>query len=167
MKLNFKIAGEDFEVTVQADGKDWRLQIGGQEVQLQAEKDQAGVWTVETHQGRRRLWLAARGNERFIFCDGKSHTIILPDPEHDDEEALIVGGPHIVADMPGKVVQVVVTVGQVVGAGDTLIILESMKMETEVTATCDGEVATIQVSAGQLVAQGDPLVDLTPAEADG
>ncbi len=165
MKLNFKIDGEDALVSVRADGTDWRLEIGGQEVQLQAERDQTGVWTVETHQGRRRLWLARRGNERYIFCEGISHTIVLPDLEHDDDEATITGGPNLMADMPGKVVKVVVELGQEVSAGQTMLILESMKMETEITATCDGVVAAIHVTGGQLIAQGDRLLDLTPSEA--
>ena len=41
---------------------------------------------MDTHQGRRRLWVAARGDERLVFCDGQVHVLDLPDPDHADEE---------------------------------------------------------------------------------
>jgi len=58
----------------------------------------------------------------------------------------------------------VVDEGQAVRAGETVLIMESMKMETELTAAVDGTVATIHVTAGQVVGQGDALVDINPAE---
>ncbi len=164
MHLNFRADDEDVVVAVQPDGKDWLLNIDGQDVPLQASPDRSGAWLVETHQGRRRLWVAVRGDERLVFCDGRVHTLRLPDPEHADEDEQLGGGPRLVADMPGKVVQVVAAVGQTVTVGQTLLIMESMKMETELSAAVAGTVATIHVTDGQVVDQGDALVDVTPAE---
>lgn len=164
MHLNFRADDEDVLVEVRPDGQDWQLTIDGQDVPLQAVRDRDGAWLVETHQGRRRLWVATRGDERLIFCDGRVHTLRLPDPEHADEEDQQGGGPRLVADMPGKVVQVVVEVGQTVEAGQTMLIMESMKMETELAAAVAGTVATVHVTDGQVVGQGDALVDVTPAE---
>jgi acetyl/propionyl-CoA carboxylase alpha subunit len=161
--LNFRIDDEDVTVAVDPDGSDWRLEIGGRSVPLQATVDRDGSWLVETHQGRRRLWVAERGDERLVFCDGRVHILRLPDPSHDDEEAARIGGPHLTAHMPGKVVQVAVTVGQAVVAGQTVVIMESMKMETELTAAIDGTVAAVHVGSGDIVAQGAALVDITPA----
>ena len=106
MHLNFRVDDEDVVVVVQPDGKDWQLKIDGQEVPLQAVGDRNGAWLVETHQGRRRLWVAVRGDERLVFCDGRVHTLRLPDPEYADQEDQVGGGPCLVADMPGNVVQV-------------------------------------------------------------
>ncbi len=160
MHLNFRADDEDVSVEVQPDGQDWQLKIDGQEVPLQALPDRDGAWLVETHQGRRRLWVAVRGDERLIFCDGKVHTLRLPDPEHADEDDQLGGGPNLVADMPGKVVQVMVEVGQAVTAGQVMLIMESMKMETELSAAVDGTVATVHVTGGQVVGQGDALLDI-------
>ncbi|MFC2742925.1 MAG: biotin/lipoyl-containing protein, partial [Selenomonas artemidis] len=60
--------------------------------------------------------------------------------------------------MPGKIIDVKVSVGQAVKAGDTLLILEAMKMQNEIPAVSDGTVSAISVSAGQSVKAGDPLV---------
>ncbi len=165
MHLNFRADDEDVAIEVQPDGCDWRLKIDGQEVPLEAVPDRNGAWLVETHQGRRRLWVAVRGDERLIFCDGKVHTLLLPDPEHADEAEQTQGGPNMVADMPGKVVQVQVAVGQAVAAGEVMLILESMKMETELVAAVAGTVETIHVQDGQIVSQGDALVDLSESPA--
>ena len=68
------------------------------------------------------------------------------------------GGQVLKAPMPGKVVLVEVEVGQVVAAGDGLIVLEAMKMENEFRAAAPGTVVEIRVEAGQAVNPGDVLV---------
>ena len=64
------------------------------------------------------------------------------------------------AAMPGKIIEVKVSVGQAVKAGDTLLILEAMKMQNEIAAPSDGTVKSISVSAGQSVKVRDQLVVL-------
>ena len=162
MQLNFLNDETKYAVDVIRDGEDWRLTVDGTEVPLQAVSDGCGAWLVETHQGRRRIWWAMRGDERLLFCDGKVHTLRLHDPEHGDDEEEAQGGPNLSADMPGKVVQVTVDQGQKVLAGQTVLIIESMKMETELTASLTGTVSKIHVAAGQVVGQGDPLIDIEP-----
>ncbi len=164
MHLNFRADDEDVTVEVTRDGQDWRLQLGDRTIPLQAVLDGDGSWLVETHQGRRRLWVAVRGDERLVFCDGKVHALRLPDPEHADDEEQSGGGPNLTADMPGKVVQVTVAVGETVMVGQTVLIMESMKMETELSASVAGVIAAVHVSDGQVVAQGESLVDITPSE---
>lgn len=69
-------------------------------------------------------------------------------------------GIPINSPMPGKIVSVKATVGEQVKAGDTLCVLEAMKMENEVVAPEDGIVSEVLVSAGQSVESGDVLVRL-------
>lgn len=70
------------------------------------------------------------------------------------------GGNAINAPMPGTILDVKVAKGQSVKAGDTLVILEAMKMENEIQAPADGKVASVLVSKGSTVASGDALVVL-------
>jgi acetyl-CoA/propionyl-CoA carboxylase biotin carboxyl carrier protein len=60
--------------------------------------------------------------------------------------------------MQGTILQVVVEEGQEVAAGDTLCILEAMKMENHIVATRDGTVAEVAVSKGDVVETGQALV---------
>ncbi len=71
-----------------------------------------------------------------------------------------VGNISVKAPMPGTVVNVVVTPGQAVKAGEDLVFIEAMKMETPVKSPQDATVATIEVSKGEAVDSGKVLVTL-------
>jgi acetyl-CoA carboxylase biotin carboxyl carrier protein len=68
--------------------------------------------------------------------------------------------PDIEAHITGTVWKIEVAVGDDVSAGDTVVILESMKMEMPVEAEDDGKVAEIKCAEGQSVSEGDVLVVL-------
>ena len=70
------------------------------------------------------------------------------------------GAVKVTASVPGKVVKVAASVGQAVKAGDSVIILESMKMEIPVVAPQDGTIASIDVAEGASVENGDTLATM-------
>jgi biotin carboxyl carrier protein len=71
----------------------------------------------------------------------------------------------IVAEIVGNVLSVVVEEGTPVLAGDTIVILESMKMEIPVLTEYDGVVRDLAVHAGDVVQEGDVLAVVEPAKA--
>ena len=68
------------------------------------------------------------------------------------------GGATVTSPLPGSVFSLKVAVGDQVNEGDVVLIMESMKMETEVHATASGTINSIQVQEGQNVKTGDPLL---------
>jgi acetyl-CoA carboxylase biotin carboxyl carrier protein len=68
--------------------------------------------------------------------------------------------PNIEAHITGTVWKIEVEVGQEIAEGDTVVILESMKMEMPVEAEDDGTVKEIKCQEGQSVSEGDTLVVL-------
>lgn len=66
----------------------------------------------------------------------------------------------LVTQMPGKVVKINIAVGDKVKTGDTLLILEAMKMENEIKAGMDGEVKTVNVSDGQVLESGHLMIEI-------
>ncbi len=62
--------------------------------------------------------------------------------------------------MPGTVVQLRVQPGTAVSAGETLVVLESMKMEISIAAPRDGSIAAVHVAAGDQVERGATLIEL-------
>ncbi len=88
------------------------------------------------------------------------HPSPSPAPNPAPEAETAAGGISVEAGAAGKVVDIVVSPGADVSKGETLIILEVMKMETPVVAPADGTVASIEVAKGQAVAAGELLATL-------
>lgn len=70
------------------------------------------------------------------------------------------GGTTVEAPMPGKVLSVKAAVGQAVKFGEPLVIMEAMKMETEIVAPADGTVSQVLVNTGDSVDTGAAMVIL-------
>ena len=70
------------------------------------------------------------------------------------------GSVEVKASVPGKVFKVEAAVGAAVKAGDTIVVLEAMKMEIPVVAPQDGTVASINVAVGDAIENGDVLATM-------
>ena len=69
------------------------------------------------------------------------------------------------SQLPGSVTKLIAEVGQAVKKGDTVLMIEAMKMENEIKAECDGTIAKFHVAAGQSVMADDKLFDIAAAGA--
>ena len=79
---------------------------------------------------------------------------------HEVAGARTGGKRTVCASMPGVVVEVLCDAGQQVEDGQTLLVLEAMKMQNPIGAEGAGTVTKIHVTAGEALASGAPLVDL-------
>jgi oxaloacetate decarboxylase alpha subunit len=117
----------------------------------------------------------ARGPETYsVRVNGKSYTVeVAPEgavtsvqptaatPVAAPTPAPAAGGEEVEAVLAGNVFKVNVKTGDVVAEGDTLIVVEAMKMETAVAAPKSGTVSAVHVSEGDVIAVGDPLVAIS------
>ena len=85
---------------------------------------------------------------------------VAPAPVEAAPAATTTGGTTITSPMPGTILDVKVNVGDKVTFGQTLAILEAMKMENDIPATGDGEVAEIRVKKGDAVETDAVLIVL-------
>ncbi len=83
-----------------------------------------------------------------------------PAPKAEAPKAAPAAGVQVKSPLPGSIIKVLVSEGQAVKKGDTLLTLESMKMENPVLAEQDGTVKQIAVTPGQNVMQDDLLIVL-------
>ena len=73
----------------------------------------------------------------------------------------VPGGEPVTAPLAGNVIAIPVVVGQKVSTGDTIIVLEAMKMETNISAPHDGHIADIKTRQGEAVSVGDILLTIS------
>lgn len=116
------------------------------------------------HEGRRyRCHIARHRDQLWVAIDGHTASFQLVDPEAD--ESAEAGSPVVRAPMPGKVIDVLVGVGDAVEAGQAVLRVEAMKMEVELHAQLAGTVSAVNCEAGQLVDPEDALVELDVPDA--
>ena len=117
----------------------------------------ACVLGYETANGHRRRFRIVRDGPTIYVHGDRGAVTLRERPRFPVREAAAIEG-GCVAPMPGKVVKVLVSAEQSVCAGDTLVILEAMKMEHSVTAPTDGIVTELAVAEGDQVDTDQLLV---------
>lgn len=161
MSHAFLLGETEHELWLARAGSGYRLHSGGQSlpVQLLPRGDHAHELIV--HDDSRRVFIARRGDEVFVHVDGEAHALRyvhnlarFAGDSRDEGEAVAR------APMPGSVIAVAVEIGQRVERGQTLVVIESMKMETTISAACDGSVQALHVELGQTFDRDAVLVTL-------
>ena len=108
-----------------------------------------------------------------VEVEGKSYTVTVSvggdvsgiasvgaQTDSTSAEVPVSGGDPVAAPLAGNVVKVLVKPGQRVSEGESIVILEAMKMETSVSAPADGAIVEVKVQAGDSCSVGDILVTL-------
>jgi biotin carboxyl carrier protein len=95
---------------------------------------------------------------RYVAINGETYTLTVSDPYTQRQSA--AGAGDLTAQMPGQVIAVSVSEGEAVQAGQTLIVLEAMKMEIRVATPADGVVSKLLVKVGDVVERGQLLVEM-------
>ncbi len=99
------------------------------------------------------------GGADHVWLAGEVY-VLNPEAAGGSPDHVLLAPPQVTAPMPGKVLQVLVEIGQRVAAGDGLLILEAMKMEHRITAAANALVRSVHALAGQMVDGGAVLVEL-------
>jgi biotin carboxyl carrier protein len=165
----FELEGELHNVHPIYDLEETRLSID--EVPVRAELTPAlepGAFLLEIDGRVETVFVATEGDVHFIQLDGVVHRVVAPNAlERARRAANPSGGAEtLAAPMPGTVIQVAVEAGEIVNAGALLVTIESMKLQTAITATEAARVAEVCVAPGDTFDQGDALVRLEPVEIE-
>lgn len=131
------------------------LDVEAAGARAKSSKAAADVYTVSV-EGRTFLVEVAEGDQ--ISAMSEVASIDLPSGSRPAGQR--VNGVTVPAALAGNILKLVADDGDHVDAGDVVIVLEAMKMETEVTAPCAGIVCRLHVAEGDSVTVGQPLFDL-------
>lgn len=142
----------------------YRLTVDGEVVEVEASFPQAGVLRM-VHGGRSHsVDVRPVQDGQEVVLGGVRYDVDVID-ERDKAMRLLHGvaggagaGEVISTSMPGKVVALLVSEGDVIEAGQGVIVIEAMKMENELRAAHDGVIERIPVTVGEAVEAGAELV---------
>ncbi|MES2490763.1 MAG: biotin/lipoyl-containing protein [Pseudomonadota bacterium] len=109
--------------------------------------------------------IATKGDDVFIHFDGEAYQLRY---EHPLKRLAAAGGgaaeDRVMAPMPGSIVSVTVKAGDAVTKGQVLLVMESMKMETTITAPRDGVIEAVSYDKGQTFDRDVLLLSLVALE---
>jgi 3-methylcrotonyl-CoA carboxylase alpha subunit len=160
-ELKFQVGDAIHTVTVTEDGEGYRIDVGTSRFFVQARPGSAGRLDLDVDGRRVRAYAVKASGKWLVALDGETWTLATPDPRQPARRATdTADGGNLDAAMPGRVLDVLVVEGDTVAKGDTLVLLEAMKMELRVTAPTDGTIARIHVTPGQVVGRGQRLVEV-------
>lgn len=137
----FKINGNDYEVTVNTvEGGVADVTVNGTPYKVEMENAPAAASAVQT---------APAVPVKQTVAPVQA----VPAPAAG-------AGKSLTSPLPGVIVSVNVNVGDVVKAGQTVAVLEAMKMENDIQAECDGTVTAVKVAKGDSVLEGAVIVTI-------
>jgi biotin carboxyl carrier protein len=160
MRYRFDAGGRTYEVVLERYGDRYQATVDGQPFELEILDVQPGALSLRFEDRPVVLYWAADGDQKWIASRGCSYRLEKPSPRRGRLARQAAGEDSLRAPMPAQVRLVQVASGEEVEPGQTLLVLEAMKMEIRLQAPRRGRVARLLVQAGQAVERDQVLVEL-------
>jgi biotin carboxyl carrier protein len=160
--MKYLLNGQTYDLRLEHEGDNGYIAfINGERYSVTIQQGLDGAIVVETDAGRASAYVAMDGEQRYVQLDGVTYRLTADDGKSASKRRRSGGGGgDLTAQMPGQVVDVLVAVGDVVQASQTLLVLEAMKMEIRVNAPHAGVITQVAVARGDVVERGQPLIEL-------
>ena len=163
-KYQYTVKGVDYEVEIQdIEGNIANVTVNGIPFEVEMKQPvKAGKQKVKLSEERRADGSEERraeGSEERRVKSEESNSSSASAASTSSAPTAGAGKP-VVAPLPGTINEIKVKVGDKVNAGDTVVILEAMKMQNNIEAETSGTITSINVNKGDAVMEGDTLVTI-------
>ncbi|MBE7636821.1 ATP-grasp domain-containing protein [Sneathiella sp. P13V-1] len=164
---DYTFAGNEGDIDVMVSSEDGKyiIDVAGSEILSSATLLEDGSLRADLDGHIVQASVVRDDNRYIVIFDGKQVEInrVVNDFDGTGDDG---GAGAITSPMPGKIIQMAVAAGDTVAKGDTLAVMEAMKMEHSLTAAADGTVAEVYYEVGDQVDEGELLIRLE-AEEEG
>jgi len=164
MKLRETSSGRQFDVEIDRGAPLIEAHLDGAPVKLDTRALADGAILIDCA-GQRMRAFAARLGDSIVVSIGPHAFTFAAQQEARGGARHTLATPLMTAPMPGKVLKIMVTEGDEVEAGQPLITMEAMKMETTLTAEGPARIKRVPVGEGQMVDAGAVLMELSPLDS--
>jgi acetyl-CoA/propionyl-CoA carboxylase biotin carboxyl carrier protein len=160
VKISAKAGERVFSVDVERQDGKYIVDVDGARHEVDAQKLEGDFYTIILENRSFEVSVEHRGDAYHVRHGAAEQSVTFSDPSRRarDGQAVADGPEEVVSAMPGRVVRILVSEGDVVEPGQGVIVIEAMKMENEITASKGGRVTTIDVADGQSVENGARLL---------
>jgi biotin carboxyl carrier protein len=162
MAITLRLDGREHALEIVARHPELIVRLDGRQHVLGAPCAEAGAIRSLVVDGRTVAFHAASDGPRVhLRHGGRSFRVDIADPR-DQARSRGADSGEIVAEMPGTLLQLLKAAGDEVAAGETVLTIESMKLQMNLTAPRAGRIARVLVAADQTFDKGATLVVLEP-----
>lgn len=158
MKTNFEHNSKTYSIDIVPSGKSHRVSIDDKTVDVELLHAENGKLSLLIDGERVIAYVSSDGAKRWVTINGRTFALTRQSRARKSGS----GGQHsageLTAPMPGLVRSVNVAEGESVAKGQTLLVLEAMKMEIRIHAPVDGVVKSLAVKVGETVEREQELI---------
>jgi biotin carboxyl carrier protein len=164
-RLAVKIDGRERIVEIDDDAS---VRVDGQPVDVRVTEAEAGVWMLRRQSEQTVAQIDGQGGKLVVEIRRPGHDAVVVAAEVSDARRAAVappgrpavGGAPVMlrSPIPGRLIKLLVKAGDTVTAGQTLVVVEAMKMENELAAPRAGRVSEVRCTEGSAVEAGQDLV---------
>jgi len=173
LKLRIEVDGEDYSLDLRRNGAASEYRLGVRQSNADGHgirnasgtasvlEVMPGVFSVLLNRRSFTMYVVPNGQTLEVWNGGEHHVISIADARDrsSKNKKISAAGPmELRAQMPGKVIKLLVQVGTVVEAGQGLIVVEAMKMQNEMKSPKKGIVSRIHAVEGTTVVAGEALM---------
>ena len=158
-KYQYKVQGVDYEVEIaEVEGRIARVNVNGIPFEIEMQKP--------INAAKHPALAATKARTEPAVAAAPVAPAATPQPAAPSQQPAassqqpVAGGTAVKAPLPGTITDICVSVGQQVNVGDTVIVLEAMKMQNNIEAEAAGTVKAINVNKGDSVMEGSVLLTI-------
>ncbi len=160
MRYHFQNSGKNYDLSLERQGERYLAVVDGQAFELEVVDNIPGQVSLRMQGRTVTLYTAVDGGEKWVALDGCTFRLERPAAQRGGTAAETGGGAAVRSPMPAQVRAIQVNQGDVVEKGQTLLILEAMKMEIRIKAPSAGRVKRLLVRETQAVEKDQPLAEI-------
>ncbi len=167
MKQEFEISGKVTLVNLERAEEGYSAKIGEESYQIKMKKMERGVMLLDVNGEHFKVFIGENCGRYGVFVRGEEYTIQRA-AQDTSQMASFIGekkeGNSVTAPMPGKLIKILCAEGERVKNGQTLAIIEAMKMENNINAHRDALIKKIVAKEGDQVNLSDPIMEFETEE---
>jgi len=164
MIYDVTIGEKSYRVELARVSDSWRCRLDGREVEIDFAATQAGVLSILMEGKSYEARQDASGGETSVVIGQQRFSAAVRDPRSLRSRTRADSAGHgvkkITAPMPGKVVRILCPAGTEVEAGESVLVIEAMKMQNELKAPKKGTIRRLMATEGAAVEAGQALAEI-------
>ncbi len=171
MKIMFHDPSGSHSVELTPSGKSFRVSVDGETFEANPVRIENGRLDLILNGRHLTAYVSRDGSKRWVTVEGQTYLFTQSNETASSKSRRSRPGPdrtgQLTAPMPGQVHSVAVNEGEAISKGQTILVIEAMKMEIRIQAPQDGTIRRLHVKPGQTVERGQTLVEIEESGPGG